>query len=695
MKWPLSDVTRKQALPRYWLLAASLLIPLLLFALVAWQDRAAVLKDAEDEVADTADVLEANARDVFETQKLIARVIDGRLGWLSWEEIGASQSLHDFLTQFEAQYPQVLGVWLVDPSGRLRNSSRTFPVPVIDLSDRDYFLALRDKDVGTFISHVVMGRITAERNFNLVSRRSSTNGSFDGVIVVSVSPAYFTDFWRKIVPPLDTMAGLLKNDLNVLAREPSSQASSPSPDSAIASAIRQSDRGSLRTVSVVDGVDRLMAFRRVGAYDVYVVHGLGVNAALGLWYRHLALYGSFFALAAAALFLISTRVFAEGNRRRVAEAQLHQAEKMEAIGQLTGQFAHDFGNILTGILLNLELLRGRPVDANQLDDAVDHAIAAAEQGQKAVRAMLAFARREPLESEVIDVDATLGGIDIMVRQALESKSRLAIAIPPGTWPIQADRIQLELAILNLAVNARDAMPDGGTLRITASNVRANGEPNGLNGEFVALSVSDTGSGISRDIISKVFEPFFTTKEVGKGTGLGLSQVYSLATSCGGTATVDSTPARGTTVTLYLPKAPQAAPGTKEPGAPAFDTHEEHVERRGAILIVEDEERIRQVVAHVLRERGYSVIEADTGDEALATLPSHPEIVLIFTDIRMPGGRDGISMAAEARRLRPDLKILFATGYPGDALRGFVGATILRKPYRAHQVVEAVEKEMAA
>jgi two-component system NtrC family sensor kinase len=691
MRSTLSRANGKYSFASRALLAAPVLIPLMLFGVVALLDRNAVLEKAEQEVIETTDVFEAQALNVFETHELVARLVDQKVGNMSWDEIASSQSLHDYMKDIGEQYPQVAGIGLVDATGTLRNSNITFPTPPLNYSDRDYFAALRERDVGSFVGQPVMGRLDTTANFMLVRRRSEGNG-FNGVIVVRVSPDYFVEFWRKTAPSAETMAGLVRGDLKVLARDPPSASASLSPTSATGLAIRQSDRGSYRTVSGLDGVDRLMAFRRVGSYEVYVTHGIAVSAALAAWYRHLVIYGGFFALAAAALLWSSHRVLAEVRRRNLAEERLHQSEKMEALGQLTGQFAHDFGNILTAILLNLEPMRGEYKDSTQLDEAVDHAISAAEQGQKAVRSMLAFARREPLESEDVEIDATLTGIEVMIQQALGPKSELVLAIPPGTWHVKTDRVQLELAILNLAVNARDAMTKGGVLRVTASNARAHGKPNGLEGEFVVLSVSDTGAGIPQEVIARVFEPFFTTKEEGKGTGLGLSQVYSFATACGGTAAVESRLGHGTTVAIYLPRALEGPVLAKE-SAEAADQGGAPHKRKRTILVVEDEEAIRQVVARVLRENDYIVLEAGTGDEALATLPSHPEIELIFTDIRMPGRRDGISMAAEAKRLHRNIKIVFATGY-ADALRNFENATIVRKPYRAHQILEAVENELA-
>lgn len=559
------------------LVAAALAIPLLLFGVVAYLDRGAVLASAEVEVVATTDVLEAHALNVFETHELIARAVDARIRSMSWDEIGSSQALHDYLNEIERRYPQLLGIWLADPAGKLRNSSRVFPVPLVDLSDRDYFIALKEADRGTFISHVVTGRVQAEKNFNIVRRRSSASGAFDGVIVVSVSPSYFIDYWRKTAPPLNMIAGLLRSDLNILAREPPYPADSLPANSATAAAITRSDYGSVRTVSAIDGVERLMAYRRVGSYDVFIVHGVGVSAALVPWYRHLAIYGAFFGVAGIALLLISLlafkrmrqwraatmQVIAEGEMRRAAERQLHQAEKLEAIGQLTGQFAHDFGNVLSAIVLHLQPLReeGDPRIASGLRAA----ILAAKEGQKAVRSILGFVRPEPRHTEIVAIGRALAEFEVLLRQALGSQSRLDFAVPPDTWPVRADPIQLELALLNLTVNARDAMPEGGTLRIAAYNLHAEGEPKGLAGDFVAVSVSDTGTGIAPELLEKVFDPFFTTKSAENGTGLGLSQVNSFAAGCGGATTIESAPGRGTTVTMNLPRAQDFAVETTDSG----------------------------------------------------------------------------------------------------------------------------------
>jgi two-component system, NtrC family, sensor kinase len=631
-----SSSTSRRSWAHIALISSSLLIPLLLFVVVAVRDRQLILRAAERDVSETADIFYEHARKVFETHELIAEAIDGRIRSMSWEEIAISRPLHDYLRELQERYPQVQGLWLVDSSGRLRNSSRVFPSPEVDLADRDYFTALRETDFGTFVSHSVKGRVFNEDNFNVVRRRSTKSDQFDGAIVVSVFPTYFRDFWRKTAPPLEMMAGLLRSDLNMLAREPASGSDNVPPSAAIAAAIKQGNAGSFRTVSAVDGIERLMAYRRIAPYDAFIVTGIGVNAVMAAWYNDLVTYGVFFGLAALALVLVSVKTYRrmlgerfateqwrmaahrlveEADRRAAAEQQLHQAEKMEAIGQLTSGIAHDFNNLLTAIVGNIEPLQGR-LGSPKDEGRIRAALAAAERGEKSLQSLLGFARREQLAVEAVDLDQLLQKTESLLRHALGSQSLIEIVRAPGTWAVAADANQLELAVLNLAINARDAMPDGGTLRIATVNASLDGRPNGLSGDFVAISISDTGVGMPPDVASRVFEPFYTTKEPGKGTGLGLSQVYGFATQCGGTVVVESAVARGTTVTIYLPKASPAVVQAKVASQRDTSAAQPDSGKRSVILVVEDEAAICHMVGETLRERGHVVIEAGSGDDAL-------------------------------------------------------------------------------
>jgi two-component system, NtrC family, sensor kinase len=360
---------------------------------------------------------------------------------------------------------------------------------------------------------------------------------------------------------------------------PSSEIQALPPNARLRRALAaEHESGSFQAASGLDGVERLYAFRKVGHYPIFVTYGIGVDAVLQRWREDLVIDAGIFGLAVMALVLTAlsalrrarqeelavrrwqaaaAQVREEAERRLAAEEQLHQAQKMEALGQLTGSISHDFNNLLTAVIGNLEMLRGRQRDPHE-ERKVTDALLAAERGEKAIRSLLAFARRQPLQAEVFDLNAAVRGMETLCRQSIPSTVRLIFDLARDLRPVEADVNQTELAVLNLVVNARDAMPGGGTLRLTTANVTLRGEPDGRVGEFVALAVVDTGTGIPPETLGRIFEPFFTTKPKGKGTGLGLSQVYGFARQSGGAVTVASEVGHGTTITLYLPTCMPAA-----------------------------------------------------------------------------------------------------------------------------------------
>ncbi|HEX8654042.1 MAG TPA: ATP-binding protein [Allosphingosinicella sp.] len=366
------------------------------------------------------------------------------------------------------------------------------------------------------------------------------------------------------------------------------------------------------------------------------------------------------------------------------QASLVQAQKMEAVGQLTGGIAHDFNNMLAIIVGNLDIARrrlaqGRGDVGRQIDSALDGARRAAALTQR----LLVFARRQPLEPMVTDLNRLLGDLSELLRRTIGEQVRIEAVPAPSVWPVCVDRAQMESAVINLAINARDAMPGGGVLRIETLNMIQDeaGPEDGLApGDYVMVAVSDSGSGMAPEVAARAFEPFFTTKEVGRGTGLGLSQVYGFVRQSGGHVDIDSAPGAGTTIRLYLPRHEGAAATYAEAGvAEALP--------RGSpgevVLVVEDEDEVRRTTVAALHELGYGVREASTGVEALAILASDPAITLLFTDVVMPG-LDGRALAERALRQRPDLKILYTTGYapetgPHETLPDDHPA-MLRKPF---------------
>jgi two-component system, NtrC family, sensor kinase len=573
------------------LVLAAVLLPAMMFAGVAWQDRKSVLNAAERNVLSTVQIFEENAHNVFGTHKLVAAMLNDHIRGLSWQEIAASQALHEYLAGIVHANPQIQSLWLIDPAGIVQNSSVVFPAPSVSVADRDYFTALRERDVGAFIGQAVHGKIFFEDIFNVAQRRSSDSGSFDGVVVVSAMPSYFTKFWGATADKPGIAAALIRHDGAILAREPAANADTPSlaATSPLMQAIAKSDSGTYRAVSSVDGQERFFGFQKISDFPVYVGYGISVSGALRTWHDHLLYYGAFFGIGALALGLLALvaarraereatalrgwretaqQLHEEAKHREVVEGQLRQAQKMEALGQISGEVAHDFGNVLAVISGSLEMLQDRPGDVKYLTRAQQ----AVDSGAKAIESLLSFARRQPLRSEVINLNAALCSMDGLLRQALGSGITLDIVRAPAPCWTKTDRNQMELAILNLAVNARDAMPEGGTLTVTAEAVRLAGKPDGLVGDFIAIRVNDTGKGMPPDVLAKVFEPFFTTKEPGKGTGLGLSVVYALAKQSHGAVAIESKIDQGTFVVIYLPAA--SAPNADEATIPRAE-HRNH------------------------------------------------------------------------------------------------------------------------
>jgi PAS domain S-box-containing protein len=373
--------------------------------------------------------------------------------------------------------------------------------------------------------------------------------------------------------------------------------------------------------------------------------------------------------------------------KRAAEEQLRQAQKMEAIGQLTGGVAHDFNNLLTIISGNLDILQRRLVERgdSQLLRYVTFAMNGAMRGAALTHQLLAFSRRQPLDPKAVSVNNLITTMSEMIRRTLPENISVETVLSGGVWATFIDPNQLENSLLNLAVNARDAMPEGGKLTIEAANVylddnyAANaGIPSG---QYVGIFVSDTGVGMTPDVLSQAFDPFFTTKDIGQGTGLGLSQVYGFVKQSGGHVRIYSEYGAGTTVRLYLPRLL-----TSESLADLQQSSQAVIPRAEgeSVLVVEDEKDVRTFVVEMLRELGYRVVDAPDGNLGLRLLEINPDIALLFTDVGLPGGMNGRQLADEAVRRRPALKVLFTSGYARNAIvhhgRLDPGVQLITKPF---------------
>lgn len=375
--------------------------------------------------------------------------------------------------------------------------------------------------------------------------------------------------------------------------------------------------------------------------------------------------------------------------RARAEAALAQAQRLETVGRLTGGVAHDFNNLLTVVIGGLDMILKNPADTARVKRLSEAALAAGRRGERLTRQLLAFSRRQELKLEVMDVGALIEQVEPLVRRAVGEAIELTVDCEAGVGATRLDPAQFEAALLNLVVNAADAVEGSGRINIHTRRVTlADGEVSGASaGEHVAVSVSDTGAGMSPEVMQRAFEPFFTTKDVGKGTGLGLAQVYGFMSQCGGAVAIDSRPGEGTTVTLYVP-AIDAVP-TVDPVRPVTD---DSWAAGTAILLVEDDAAVRAVTESLLQEMGCEVTTEIDGPSAMARLQTGQAFDLLISDIVMPGGMNGVELASWTHVHRPDLPIVLTTGYAGDQFAN--GATeitwpVVRKPFRAEQLSAAV------
>lgn len=385
--------------------------------------------------------------------------------------------------------------------------------------------------------------------------------------------------------------------------------------------------------------------------------------------------------------------------QRAAEENLRQSQKIESLGQLTGGIAHDFNNLLTVILGNGEMLERDQTISPRGKQLAQTVVTAAERGADLTKRLLAFARRQPLEPKVIDVNKLINGIEGLLRRTLNEDIDLEIAGAGGLWRAEIDPGQLEAALVNLAVNARDAMPEGGRLTIETSNAMLDDSYADANndvkpGQYVMISVTDTGTGMTKETLERAFEPFFTTKGSGRGSGLGLSMVFGFVKQSGGHAKIYSELGEGTSIKIYLPRSHGAGEAAYEPAGAAPEST-----GTGHILVVEDDELVRQNVLHQLADLGYHVTGAENGAKALHILKADESIDLLFTDVVMPGGMNGRQLAEAAAKLRPGLKVLFTSGYTENAIvhqgRLDRGVQLLSKPYRREELAAKIRKVMEA
>jgi signal transduction histidine kinase/ActR/RegA family two-component response regulator len=641
------------------------------------------------------------------TDMTLIRVLDV-LGDSDDDAIDQRQALlHRQLRSISAAKPQMDSIWVQSSEGRPLVTDRFNPVPPgLNFSDRDYFRWHRANPGNkSFVSEPMLGRATGVDLFVMSRGRYLADESFTGSVTVSLIPAYFQNFHSDLAADEPGLAiTMLREDGVILTRWPPVQEAPArlSPQGPVLSLIKSGhSSGRASGVSSVDGRERLLTFGQVGNYPVYLGTGMDMREITKRWMAEMAWLAAFGLPPLLGLFVAARMTFRrtrdalasaqklpeETITRRRAEEALRQAQKLEALGRLTGGVAHDFNNALMVISNNVFLLKRKHPDADgpQLE-SISRAISSAT---KLTRQLLAFSRRQALVPEHMRLQDRLPGMRDLLHPVLGSQIELGLEVAPDTRPILIDSAEFELALINLAINARDAMPAGGRFQITARDA-AGDLPPPLAGPVVMVEASDSGTGIDPDVLDKVFEPFFTTKPVGQGTGLGLSQIYGLCQRAGGLATIRSQPGAGTTVTLYFPAAaPQSGQAADPPRATG-----RHLGKR--ILLVEDNEEVAAALQPVLEAMGCSVTHLDRGAKARDWLQASAHLIdLLLTDVVMPGEMDGLALAQFARRTFPGLKIILMTGY-AEQLETISrqGYEIIPKPCSADMLGEVIQRVTA-
>jgi two-component system NtrC family sensor kinase len=673
-----------------------------MFGAAGWYDHSSVLARARDTAVATTHALAEHAEAVMQTATLALDLQTQCVDGMSWTEIDHSRAVHEFLVGLTRQLPQLQSAFFVDPNGFNSVSSRAFPMHPYDDRDREYFQAAIKGRFGLLITAPFHGQAAGTDGF-VVSRARLTDGHFDGIVAVTLSPDYFRDFYESVLAwHRGASAALLRRDGTVLVRYPTEPrlAYKIDADRPIMRALASSpDSGTGESRAQYDGREKLFAYRTVHQSDLVVLYTLDLQQVLAEWYQHLVIFAAFAVLASIALLLTAGRAMEqaareqaglqvlldETERRQRAEMALQQAAKLEALGRLTGGVAHDFNNLLAAVLGSLELALRRVQDA-RLTRQLTIAQQAAQRGARLTAQMLAFARKQIIAPRSVAVNDLIRDADELLRRACGGAMQVDYDLEHDLWRARADPTQLELVLLNLVTNARDAMRDGGAVTFITRNVPPEADlPPGLaRRDYVSVAVRDTGSGMAEEVRRSAFEPFFTTKGPGRGTGLGLSMVHGFAHQLGGTVTLDSEPGRGTTVTVFLPRAEHDAEDSE---APSTDPAR-HLE----VLLVDDDVGARASARDMLVELGHNVAEAPGGEPALELLQAR-HFDLLVADFAMPG-MNGAELADAASRLVPDLPIVFVTGYAGDdMLRSWLarGCLVVEKPFSLDKIAAVLRR----
>jgi two-component system NtrC family sensor kinase len=722
-----TEAVRPQRRPGNWpiiaFLAVAILVPVLIAAALAAANYRQAIRVAERDIIGSSAILREHALKVFETVELLTNSVNELLSDMTSDEIeGARARMQRLIGGFARELVQVDALWVLDSTGvQLVEWQRTPVTTTLNHAEQEYFTNLRN-DPSRMVTVSRVFADSAGEDYFVISRPRRQGGGFTGAVAIAVRPDYFAGVYAEVISESDLIAGLVRSDGTILAIHPFPEVvlAEVPPVRSFAEAIAgRPAQGVMIMPSDLGAEDWMTAFNVIPGYNVYVavarsltdVRAGWLSSTTGLVAVAVPLFLAMILLAFLAIrrarneTRLLTNLQTEVSLREATEEKLRQAGKMEAVGQLSGGIAHDFNNLLTAIGGNLELL-GRKLTAAEpaLVRYVEASREAVRRAAGLTQRLLAFSRRQALQPAEIDPNKLVSSMSDLFHRTLGEHIDIEVVLATGVWKIFADANQLESALLNLAINSRDAMGEGGRLTIETANVQIDEgylEREALTdvraGHFVLIAVSDTGKGMPPEVAQRAFEPFFTTKPLGEGTGLGLSMVYGFVKQSGGHAKIYSEEGHGTTVRLYLPRSTGSVPAPVERlgMAPAESTSG----KGETILVVEDDPAVLAFEVEALTGSGYSVLEARNGREAIKIMEANSDIVLLFTDVVLAEGMNGREVADRAVALNPKMKVLFATGYTKNAIvhhgRLDQGVELLSKPFTTNELLRRVRKLLEA
>ena len=686
----------------------AVLVPVTAFVAASWWGYEHAVAEAQAAADRAAILVRGQAQRTFEIAEQIARRARDAAAGDDAAVRAREADIHARLADMVAGLPAVVNLNVWDLNGRPIARSDRFPTDrIVSVDDRPYFQQQKTAPVPLGISDVLVGRQTGLELLNATIRRNRPDNAFGGIVSVSLAPAFFREYYRSLATDNPTLArfALVRTDGAILANwpqaEPGEGPRRVTLSDEVFARVKGGDReGRLEVVSRRDGERRFVSFQRVGDYPLYVVAAVSRAAMLAGWLRFVGLLAALVVPVTAGLTYVSLVALRKTRRehsimgalndavarRAAAEKGMLESQKLETLAQLTGGVAHDFNNLLAIVSSSLHVHRHLHPEFGE-ERHVQAMSRAVQSGTRLTRQLLSFSRKQALRPELIVLQTWLPGAEGLLRSTLGSRIAMDVAVDEDVCPISVDAAELELALINLALNAKHAMPGGGSLRIGARNEGASEDGTTM----VVIAVSDTGVGIPADVLPRVFEPFFTTRMNEAGSGLGLSQVHGFCAQAGGRALISSVPGEGTTVEMMLPA---EAPEMRAPLTPTPTVAERLA---GRVLLVEDNDDVAQSTAAILQAAGLDVTHQWSADAALAALlggATLPDIVL--SDIEMPGKLSGMDLAFRLRELWPRLPVVLITGYAKqleEAVSG--GLRVLPKPTPPQDLLRELRTGMAA